>query len=396
MERQRTQIAIIGAGPAGLLLGHQLRMAGIDALILERRSRDYVLSRIRAGVLERVTTDLLRRLGIAERLNAEGLVHSGFLLADGERLIRIDLGALVGGEVTVYGQTEVTRDLIEAAGERRLEIVFEAEEVSLHDVESDAPHVHCRIEDVETRIDCDFIAGCDGFHGPSRQTIPHADAREYERTYPFGWLGILADVPPCHDELVYANHGNGFALASMRSPTRSRYYIQVPEDEGLEDWPDERLWDELALRLGPEAGANIVRGAALEKSIAPLRSWVFEPMRHGRLFLAGDAAHIVPPTGAKGLNLAASDVIHLADAMIAWFARGDEAGLTGYAERALARVWKASRFSWYLSGLMHRFPDASVFDRKMQLAELDYIASSEAARRSIAENYVGLPLDRFG
>jgi p-hydroxybenzoate 3-monooxygenase len=389
---QQTQVAIIGSGPSGLLLGHQLRMAGIGAVILERRSMDYVLGRIRAGVLEPVTTDLLHRIGISERLDREGIGHNGFMLADGNRLIRIDMQALVGDHVTVYGQTEVTRDLIDAASERGLEIVWEAEDVALHDTERGAPFVTYQKNGENFRIDCTFIAGCDGSHGPSRQTVPQSLSCQYERVYPFGWLGILADVPPCNEELIYANHPKGFALASMRSHKRSRYYIQVPLNEQLNDWPDDRIWDELELRLGHEAGANILRGPSIEKSIAPLRSYIFETMRHGRLFLAGDAAHIVPPTGAKGLNLAASDVIYLAEALIDYFRKDDEEGLAAYPAKALARIWQASRFSWYLTNLMHRFPEVGEFNRKMQLAELDYIANSETARRSIAENYIGLPL----
>lgn len=391
METNRTQVGIIGAGPAGLLLGHRLRRAGIEAVILERRTRSYVEGRIRAGVLETVTTDLLRDLDLADNLDARGLPHDGICLVDGERLIRIEIEALTGRCVTVYGQTEITRDLIAAAPARGLDIIWEAEGLALHDVESDAPWLSYTKDGIERRLDCAFIAGCDGFHGPSRRAMPASVSREYLREYPFGWLGILADVPPCNPEVVYATHDHGFALASMRSATRSRYYIQVPLEERIEDWPDERLWDELELRLGPRAG-TVIRGPAIEKSIAPLRSYVFEPMRHGRLFLAGDAAHIVPPTGAKGLNLAASDIAYLSEALIDWFAQRDEAGLTAYSERALARVWKASRFSWYLTSLMHRFPDASPFDRRIQHAELDYVASSEAARRSIAENYVGLAL----
>ncbi|MBC2776737.1 4-hydroxybenzoate 3-monooxygenase [Parasphingopyxis marina] len=387
----RTDVAIIGSGPAGLLLGHLLRQAGIGAVILERRTRDYVEGRIRAGVLETVTTGLMRDLGLAEGLDEYGLPHSGFLFADGERLIRIDVEELTGKQVTVYGQTEVTKDLIAAAPDRGLDIVWDAEDVALHDIDGDAPWLRFVKDGADHRLDCRFVAGCDGFHGPSRQAVPDSASKDYERVYPFGWLGILADVPPCNHELIYANHGNGFALASMRSPSRSRYYIQVPLDEQLEDWPDDRLWDELELRLGPAAG-KIVRGPAIEKSIAPLRSYIFEPMRHGRLFLAGDAAHIVPPTGAKGLNLAASDIAYLSRALIAHFKDGEDSRLERYASDALSRVWKASRFSWYLTTLMHRFPEASAFDRKMQLAELDYIASSDAARRAIAENYVGLPL----
>lgn len=392
MIAARTQVAIIGSGPSGLLLGHLLRQAGIDAVIFERRTRGHVEGRIRAGVLETVTTDLMRQLEIAGGLEAHGLSHDGFLLADGERQIRIDIASLTGQHVTVYGQTEVTKDLIDAAPSRGLNIIWEAMDVELHDIEGDAPFVTYGKDGEVRRLDCDFIAGCDGFHGPSRKAMPANIAHEFERVYPFGWLGILADVPPCNHELIYANHANGFALASMRSETRSRYYIQVPLEERIEDWPDDRLWDELALRLGAEAAATISRGPALEKSIAPLRSNIFEPMHHGRLFLAGDAAHIVPPTGAKGLNLAASDVAYLSNALIAYYTDGDEAGLDGYAVKALGRVWKASRFSWYLTTLMHRFPSATDFDRRMQLAELDYIAGSTSAQKVIAENYVGLAL----
>ncbi|MDB5708196.1 MAG: 4-hydroxybenzoate 3-monooxygenase [Sphingomonas bacterium] len=388
----KTQVAIIGSGPAGLLLGHLLRAEGIDCVIVERQARDYVESRIRAGVLESVTTDLLHRLGIDTGLNAQGMSEEGFNLADGEKLIRIDITRLTGKHVTVYGQTEVTRDLIAAAPERGLEIVFEASDVALHDVDGASPSVTYRKDGVGQRIEADFIAGCDGFHGPSRKIIPGGAAREFEREYPFGWLGILADVPPCHDELIYANGEDGFALASMRSPTRSRYYIQVPLTEKLENWPEARLWDELERRFAPLASRPVTRGPALEISIAPLRSYVFEKMRHGRLFLAGDAAHIVPPTGAKGLNLAASDVAYLSDALTAHYRRGDDAGLTGYEARALARIWKAERFSWYLTKLMHRFPEDGAFEHRMQIAELDYVASSEAMQKVIAENYVGLPL----
>ncbi len=388
----KTQVAIIGAGPAGLLLGHLLRAEGVDCIVIERASSSHVLGRIRAGVLERTTTDLLERLGIDERLKLEGLLEEGFCLADGERLIRIDTFGLTGKHVIVYGQTEVTRDLMDAAPNRGLELIYEAQNVQLHDIESDAPFVTYLKDGVQHRIDARFIAGCDGFHGPTRRAIPAKVAREFERVYPFGWLGILADVPPCHSELIYANHARGFALASMRSKTRSRYYVDVPLTESIEEWSDERLWDELAVRLGPEAAAHIVRGPSLEKSIAPLRSYVFEPMQYGSLFLAGDAAHIVPPTGAKGLNLAASDVAYLSEALIAFFKRGDDAGIAGYSAKALARVWKSERFSWSLTKLMHRFPEDSAFERKMQVAELEYISSSRAAQTSIAENYVGLPL----
>lgn len=388
----KTQVAIIGAGPAGLLLGHLLRAEGIDCVVVERQTPDYVLSRIRAGVLEQITVGLMERLGLDARLKAEGLVEHGFNLADGERLIRIDCQGLTGKSVVVYGQTEITRDLMDAAPSRGLEVIYGAEDVALHDIESDAPAVTYRKDGADHRIEARFIAGCDGFHGPSRKAIPATIAREYERVYPFGWLGILADVPPCHDELIYANHERGFALASMRSKVRSRYYIDVALTERVEDWSDDRLWDELALRLGPDAAANITRGPALEKSIAPLRSYVFEPMRHGSLLLCGDSAHIVPPTGAKGLNLAASDVYYAAEGFAEFFKRHDGRGIAGYSERALARVWKSERFSWSLTKLMHRFPDDGPFERAMQVAELDYIASSVAAQTSIAENYVGLPV----
>ncbi|RYY27932.1 MAG: 4-hydroxybenzoate 3-monooxygenase [Sphingomonadales bacterium] len=388
----KTQVAIIGSGPSGLLLGHLLRAAGIDCVIVERQTRDYVESRIRAGVLETVTTDLLRQLGVDAGLNANGLREEGFNLADGERLIRIEITKLTGQHVTVYGQTEVTRDLIDAAPSRGLDIVFEAKDVAIHGVDGATPHLTYTKDGVEHRIQADFIAGCDGFHGPSRKAIPAPLVREFEREYPFGWLGILADVPPCHSELIYSNGPRGFALASMRSKTRSRYYIQVPLTEKIQEWPEDRLWDELAARFDPISEFGVTRGAALEMSIAPLRSYVFETMRHGRLFLAGDAAHIVPPTGAKGLNLAASDVAYLSDALISHYRSGDETALAAYEAKALARIWKAERFSWYLTKLMHRFPEDGAFEHRMQIAELDYVASSQAMQQVIAENYVGLPL----
>ena len=388
----KTRVAIIGAGPAGLMLGHLLRAEGIDCVVLERQTGDYVLGRIRAGVLEQITVRTMARLGLDARLKAEGMVEDGFALADGKRLIRIDLKALTGTSVVVYGQTEITRDLMDAAPRRGLEVIYEAGDVALHAVDSDAPWVTYRKDGAEHRIDARFIVGCDGYYGPSRRAIPASVAREYERVYPFGWLGILADVPPCHKELVYANHERGFALASMRSRTRSRYYIDVPLTESVGNWPDERLWDELAIRLGAQAAANITRGPSLEKSIAPLRSYVFAPMRHGSLLLCGDAAHIVPPTGAKGLNLAASDVHYAAEALAGFFARHDADAIARYSDKALARVWKCERFSWSLTRLMHRFPEDGPFERAMQVAELDYIAQSRHAQASIAENYVGLPV----
>jgi p-hydroxybenzoate 3-monooxygenase len=331
-------------------------------------------------------------LELGARMRAEGLIHDGVNLSDGERLIHIDLVALTGKHVTVYGQTEITRDLIDAAPARGLTIIWEAADVALHDIESGAPFLTYAKDGTEQRVDAHFVAGCDGSYGPSRRAIPASIGREFERTYPFGWLGVLADVPPCHEEVVYANHENGFALASMRSRSRSRYYIQIPIDEAIENWPDEKFWDEFERRMGPKIGAQVTRGPAIEKSIAPLRSYVFEPMWHGSLFLAGDAAHIVPPTGAKGLNLAAADVTYLAAALIGWFENSDTTGLDGHSQRALARVWKSERFSWYLTNLLHRFPDAGTFARRMQVAELDYLASSQAAQTTLAENYVGLPL----
>ncbi len=392
MHAQRADVAIIGAGPSGLLLGHMLKAEGLNPVVIERKSAEYVLSRIRAGVLERTTTNLLDRLGINDRMNAEGILHDGFELGNGERTCRINMAELVDGQVMVYGQTEVQKDLIDAAEARDLTVIWEADDVAVHDIESAQPYVTFAQNGVSHRIDATLIAGCDGFHGPSRRAIPASAGCEIERAYPFGWLGILADVPPCWEELIYANHERGFALASMRSETRSRYYIQVPLTEKIEDWSDDRIWDELAVRLGPEPAAKMTRGPSIEKSIAPLRSYVFEPMNHGRLFLAGDSAHIVPPTGAKGLNLAASDVIYLGEAMARFFKSGDETDLQGYGQRALARVWKSERFSWYLTRLTHRFPEDTAFDRRMQIAEFEYIESSEAMRRTIAENYVGLPL----
>lgn len=385
----RTQVAIIGAGPAGLMLGHLLRAEGLNVVVIERQSEAYVLSRIRAGVLERTTTDLLRRLGIDARLNAEGVPHDGFSLTDGDRLIRVRTADLIGRSVTVYGQTEITRDLIDAAPERDLEILWETPVTAIRGIDSDAPEIELADGSIVT---CDFIAGCDGFHGPARGAIPAKLSHTFERAYPFGWLGVLADVPPCHHEIIYASHDRGFALASMRSPTRSRYYVQVGLDERVEDWSDERFWDEFAERIGTEVAERLVRGPSIEKSIAPLRSFVSEPMQFRRLFLAGDAAHIVPPTGAKGLNLASSDVTYLAEALIGYYEQGDEAGLRHYGARALSRVWKAERFSWYLTKLMHRFPEDGAFERRMQVAELDYIDSSVAAQTTLAENYVGLPL----
>lgn len=388
----RYQVCIIGAGPSGLLLGQLLAQAGIDAVILEARSADYVLSRIRAGVLEAGFVDLLRQAGCAGRLDKEGLVHNGVALAFADRTWRVDLAGLTGGKtVVVYGQTEVTRDLMEARAAIAAATVYEAQDVALHDFDGKSPRVTYRKDGVTHEIECDFIAGCDGFHGVSRRSVPEGAIAQFERIYPFGWLGLLAEVPPLAEELIYARHERGFALASMRSHTRSRYYIQVPLDERVEDWSDERFYEEFRRRLPQEAAGRLVTGASIEKSIAPLRSFVAEPLRFGRLFLAGDAGHIVPPTGAKGLNLAASDVHYLYSGLVEHYKEGSDAGIDAYSARALARIWKAERFSWWMTSLLHLFPEAGEFAARMQLAELDYIAGSEAAATTVAENYVGLP-----
>ncbi len=392
----RTQVAIIGAGPSGLLLGQLLHAAGIDNIIVERQSGDYVLGRIRAGVLEQVTMDLLAQAGVDTRAKAEGLPHDGIeLLFKGARH-RIDMHALTGGKrVTVYGQTEVTRDLMEARAAKGLGTVYSAANVSLHDFDGQRPRVRYEKDGATHKIECDYIAGCDGYHGVSRASVPEGAVRLYEKVYPFGWLGVLADVPPVSHELIYANTSRGFALCSMRSATRSRYYVQVPVEEKVERWSDEAFWDELRARLDPEAREHLVTGPSLEKSIAPLRSFVAEPMRFGRLFLAGDAAHIVPPTGAKGLNLAAADVGYLSQAFIHHYQDHSPSALDRYSDLCLRRVWKAERFSWWFTSLMHRCPDTGEFGQKIQEAELDYLVHSQAASTSLAENYVGLPLESF-
>ena len=386
----RVQVVILGAGPAGLLLGQCLLEAGIDAIVIEQRAQDYVLARIRAGVLESGTVELLERLGVAGRLRAEGLAHEGFDIAFSGARLRIDLAALTGKRVTVYGQTEITKDLMDAREAAGAKTVYEALEVTPSGFDTDRPRVSFVTQGNPVSIDCDFIAGCDGFHGVSRDSVPAAAIRTYERAYPFGWLGVLSDTPPVSEELIYVSHERGFALCSQRSTTRSRYYVQCPLSEQVDEWPDERFWQELRRRLPPDAARSLVTGPSIEKSIAPLRSFVAEPLRFGRLFLAGDAAHIVPPTGAKGLNLAASDVHYLAEGLISHY-KGNSSELDHYSSRALARVWKAERFSWWMTKLLHRFPEEGDFGRRMQLAELEYIAGSRAAQTALAENYVGLP-----
>jgi p-hydroxybenzoate 3-monooxygenase len=389
----KTQVAIIGAGPSGLLLGALLHKAGVDAVILEARSPDYVLGRIRAGVLEQVTVDLLDAVGVGERMHREGQVHGGVELCFGGGRHRIDLKGLTGGkQVMVYGQTEVTRDLMDARTAAGLKTVYEAGNVSLHDFDGAHPKVRYTQDGATHEIECDYIAGCDGYHGVSRQSVPASALRTYERVYPFGWLGILSETPPVSHELIYSNHERGFALCSMRSATRSRHYVQCSLDDKVENWSDDAFWAELRRRLDPAAAASLVTGPSIEKSIAPLRSFVAEPMRFGRLFLAGDAAHIVPPTGAKGLNLAASDVGYLAQALAERFNDKSDAGIDAYSQRCLRRVWRAERFSWWFTSLMHKFPDTGEFGQKMQAAELDYLVNSKAASTAMAENYVGLPL----
>jgi p-hydroxybenzoate 3-monooxygenase len=388
----KTQVAIIGAGPAGLLLGQLLTRAGIENIILEQRTAEYVLGRIRAGVLEQGTVDVLAMAGVDERLRRESLVHEGIDLSlEGDRH-RVSFRELVGRTVTVYGQTEVTRDLMQARAESGAVSIYEAEGVALHDVDSDKPRVTYTVHGEAGEIECDFIAGCDGYHGVSRRTIPSDVLRTFERSYPFGWLGVLADVPPSWDELIYANSERGFALASLRSPTRVRCYVQCSLDERVEEWSDERFWDEFKARIGADVAARMETGPSIEKSIAPLRSFVAEPMQYGRLFLAGDAAHIVPPTGAKGLNLAASDVFYLYDGLQAFYRQGDRRGIDGYSKRALDRVWQSVRFSWWMTSLLHKFPGEEPFNAHIKRSEFEYVLRSPAAQKVLAENYVGLPL----
>ncbi|MFL6969159.1 4-hydroxybenzoate 3-monooxygenase [Pseudomonas alvandae] len=393
MKTLKTQVAIIGAGPSGLLLGQLLHNAGIDTVILERQTPDYVLSRIRAGVLEQGMVQLLRQAGVGQRMDTEGLPHDGFELVLNGRRVHIDLKGLTGGQnVMVYGQTEVTRDLMaarEASGARTL---YQVDNAQPHDLTNDHPFVTFEHAGETWRLDCDYVAGCDGFHGVARQSIPAEKLKVFERVYPFGWLGILADTPPVHEELVYARHERGFALCSMRSRTRTRYYLQVPAEEQVADWPDERFWTELKNRLPADLAETLVTGPSIEKSIAPLRSFVVEPMQYGRMFLVGDAAHIVPPTGAKGLNLAASDVSTLFNILLKVYRDGRLDLLERYSDICLRRVWKAERFSWWMTSMLHRFDD-DAFNQRISEAELEYFVDSEAGRKTIAENYVGLPYE---
>lgn len=397
MEILTTQVAIIGSGPAGLLLGQLLYKAGISHVIIEQRSADYVAARIRAGILEQVSVDLLKQAGVDQHLNEAGLPHDGIeILTDGVKH-RIDLNGLTHGkQVVVYGQTEVTKDLMQARQQAQLSSYFEASDVQVHDFTADgkaAPYVTFTQQGQAYRIYCDFIAGCDGYHGVCRASVPQDSIKTFEKVYPFGWLGVLADVPPVADELIYVQSERGFALCSMRSKTRSRYYLQVPLSDKVEEWSDERFWEELKSRLDAESVKNLVTGPSIEKSIAPLRSFVTEPMRFGHLFLAGDAAHIVPPTGAKGLNLAASDIAYLSSALIEFYATGSKQGIDEYSEKCLKRIWKAERFSWWMTHLLHRFESDSEFDLKIKQAELAYVLDSTAGQTTLAENYVGLPYE---
>jgi len=388
----KTQVGIIGGGPSGLLLSQLLHLQGIDNVVLEKHSREYVLGRIRAGVLEHGFAKLMREAQVADRMDREGEIHDGFYIAHDGVKNRVDLKGLTGGNsVVVYGQTEVTRDLYAGRDKLGGTVIHNAEDVQPHDLESQRPWLTYRQDNKIVRIDCDYVIGCDGFHGVSRKAIPKDRITEFERVYPFGWLGVLSRTKPVSPELIYARHERGFALCSMRSQVLSRYYVQVPLTDSVEDWSDERFWDELRHRLSQDVAAALVTGESIEKSIAPLRSFVAEPMRYGNLFLAGDAAHIVPPTGARGLNSAASDIYYLYHALVDHYKRGDDAGLQDYSRKALARVWKGQRFSWWMTSLLHRFPDSSAFDRRLQETELAYLFSSQAALASLAENYVGLP-----
>ncbi len=387
----RTQVCIIGGGPSGLLLSQLLHKKGIDSVVLERKTKDYVLSRIRAGILETGMVDLMHEAGVGERMDRECFVHDGTIISYGEEQFGINFKELTGSHVVVYGQTEVTRDLYEAREKADGKIVFNVENVQIKDADGDAPYVTYEVDGTEARIDCDFVAGCDGFHGVSRQTIPLTVRKEYEKLYPFGWLGILSETPPVNEELIYASSERGFALCSMRNENLSRYYIQCSLSDSPDDWTDDAFWEELKRRIPTEAAEALVTGPSIEKSIAPLRSFVTEPMRWGRLFLCGDAAHIVPPTGAKGLNTAASDIHYLFNGLVQYYQTGDSEGIDTYSEKALARIWKAERFSWWMTTLLHRFPDQNEFDLKIQLADIEFLRSNRDAQSVLAQNYIGLP-----
>jgi p-hydroxybenzoate 3-monooxygenase len=388
-----TKVAIIGAGPSGLLLSRLLHRAGVENVVLEHRSAEYVLGRIRAGVLERGTVALLDEAGVGARCHREGLVHDGIGIAFSGDRHRIDLKALTGSSVMVYGQTEVTHDLMDALAADGVAPHYEAEVFAIEGFDGEGPIVRYRENGEEKSLTAEFVAGCDGYHGVSRKAVPAGAFETFERVYPFGWLGVLSETVPVSEELIYASHARGFALCSMRTHHLSRYYVQCSLDDRVEDWPDQRFWDELRRRIDPPAAETLETGRSIEKSIAPLRSFVAEPMRFGRLFLAGDAAHIVPPTGAKGLNLAASDIRYLAHALIEHYHEHSAAGLDAYSRNCLRRVWKAERFSWWMTSLLHRFPETGAFGRKIQLAELDYLVGSKAASTALAENYVGLKFE---
>lgn len=390
---KRTRVVIVGGGPAGSLLAHLLHLRGIESVIVELRSREHVLQRVRAGVIEHGSAEILREVGVGKRMDAEGFVHEGVNVAHAGEMLRVDFKGLTGKHVTIYGQTELQNDLYQTIDADGIPLVDEAEDVRLEGIDGGAPKVTFERRGVEQTIEADWVTGCDGAHGASREWIPADARRSYERNYPFCWVGLLSETPPVSDELIYASHERGFALCSMRNEHRSRYYVQGPADTTVDDWPDDRFWSELKARLPDTAGGDLVTGRSIEKIVTPLRSWVSEPLRHGRLFLAGDAAHVVPPTGAKGLNLAISDVVYLTEAFADYYASGSVTGLDGYSGKALDRVWKAVRFSWWMTTMLHRFPGVSDdFERRLQRAELDYLFSSENAQRAMAENYVGLPL----
>ena len=393
MSSDKTQVAIIGGGPAGSLLALLLHRRGVESVVLELRSRDYVLSRVRAGVIEHGSGVTLREAGLADRMDREGFVHDGVNLAFADELLHVDFKELTGKHVIIYGQTQLQRDLYDAIDDAGVTLIDEAEDVDLHDIDADSPRVTYTCKGESLELVCDYVVGCDGVHSTTRDHIPASNRRSFERLYPFVWVGLLSETPPVNDELIYANHPDGFALCSMRNENLSRYYVQGSAEDTTDDWPDDRFWDTLQTRLPGDVAERLVTGPSIEKLVTPLRSWVSEPLRHGKLFLAGDAAHIVPPTGAKGLNLAISDVVYLADALADFYEERSGTGLEGYSDRALARVWKAVRFSWWMTSTMHRFPGMrDDFDRRLQEAELEYLFSSENAQRSMAENYVGLPL----